>query len=80
MKLILHVEGAASESLERGVAAAWRVFRWNAANPWETAVARFKREGSDVAGFPDDMKPSAREMKLAEQARSFERPLASGER
>jgi hypothetical protein len=46
-KLVLHVPGAASEQLKRGLEAARRVFREEGATAWDAATAMFKRNAWD---------------------------------
>ncbi len=54
MKVIIHVDGAEDEELNRGVAAAQAVFDSAGVTAYEAATAHFAREGWDVAGFQGD--------------------------
>lgn len=58
MTMILDVEGASPEELERGLAAARAVFEAADVAPWAAAVAHHAREGWDVGGFVDELEPT----------------------
>jgi hypothetical protein len=55
MTMILHVEGATREELERGLAAARAIFEAADISPWAAALAHHAREGWDVGGFADEL-------------------------
>ena len=61
MTMILHVEGARPEELERGLAAARAVFEAADVSPWAAALAHHAREGWDVGGFADELEPTPEE-------------------
>jgi hypothetical protein len=45
MRLLVRIDGATDQDLERAVAAAWQVFEKARTHPFEAAAAIFKMEG-----------------------------------
>jgi hypothetical protein len=54
MDVRINVDGASTDEIERGLAAARAVFSKEGITPEQAADARFAVEGWDIKGFPDD--------------------------
>jgi hypothetical protein len=50
IELAIDIRGASTVEIERGIAAAWRVFQDAGVTAWEAASAAFKQESIDDSG------------------------------
>lgn len=54
MQLIVRIEGASPDEVNRGGLAAMAVFAEAGVTPYQAAAAAFAREGWDLSGFDED--------------------------
>ena len=60
MDIQISIPGASTADISRGLAAASAVFRSNATDAVEVALARFAVDGWDIQSFPAEWQPPAR--------------------
>jgi hypothetical protein len=64
MDIRINVDGATTDEIERGLAAARAVFSKAGITPEQAADARFAVEGWDIRGFPNDEHPDDDEIQF----------------